>query len=59
MKVYIKMDKKIDTEISIIDQYTEIEKHRFHQHKIPILINYIDIINKNSFSGKGFKYFID
>ena len=32
------MDKKV---VKIGD--TEIEKHEFHQHKIPILINNIDI----------------
>ena len=42
---------------------TEIEKHKFHQHKSPISINNIDInktvvSNKVSFSKKGFKYFI-
>ena len=45
MKVYIKIDKK-----TIRYGDTKIEEHRFHQHKTPILINHIDIINKNSFS---------
>ena len=54
-KAYIKIDKKI---IKFSD--TQIEKHKFHQHKSPILINNIDInkiveSNKVSF---GFKYFI-
>ena len=42
---------------------TEIEKHKFYQHKSPILMNNIDInkivaSNKVSFGKKGFKYFI-
>ena len=42
---------------------TEIEKHKFHQRKQPILINNVDInktlvSNKISFRKKGFKYFI-
>ena len=41
---------------------TEIEKQKFHQHKITISINNIDInkivvSNKISFAKKGFKYF--
>ena len=41
----------------------EIEKQKFHQHKIPISIKNIDIneivvSNKVSFGKKGFKYFI-
>ena len=41
----------------------EIEKQKFHQHKIPISIKNIDIneivlSNKISFGKKGFKYFI-
>ena len=42
---------------------TEIEKQKFHQHKIPISIKNIDInktvvSNKFAFGKKGFKYFI-
>ena len=42
---------------------TEVEKHRFYQHKRSISINNIDIIkivisNKVSFCKMGFKYFI-
>ena len=42
---------------------TEIEKHKFLQHKSPISIKNIDIdkivvSNKVSFGKKGFKYFI-
>ena len=48
------MDKKNTKLIKFGD--TEIEKHKFHQHKSPILINNIDI--KVSFGKKGFKYFI-
>ena len=54
-KAYIKIDKKI---IKFSD--TQIEKHKFHQYKSPILINNIDI-NKIVVSNKvsfGFKYFI-
>ena len=52
------MDKKI---IKIDD--TEIEKHKFHQHKGPISISNTDInkivvSNKVSFGKKDFKYFI-
>ena len=41
----------------------EIKKQKFHQHKRPISITYIDInkivvSNKVSFGKKGFKYFI-
>ena len=38
LKSYIKMDKKI---IKFDD--TEVKEYKFHQHKIPILINDIDI----------------
>ena len=53
------MDKKI---IKFGD--TEIEKHKFHQHKSPFSLNNIDInimavSNKVSFGKKGFKYFIN
>ena len=48
------MDKKNTKLIKFGD--TEIEKHKFHQHKSTILINNIDI--KVSFGKKGFKYFI-
>ena len=42
----------------------EIEKQKFHQHKIPISIKNIDVnkivvSNKVSFDKKGFKYFTD
>ena len=42
---------------------TEIEKHKFHQHKNPIsisnvYINKIVVSNKVPFGKKGFKYFI-
>ena len=42
---------------------TEIEKHKFHQYKSPILIDNVDInkivvSNKSSFGKKDFKYFI-
>ena len=42
---------------------TEIEKHKFHQHKSPILrnhiyINKIVVSNKVSFGKKRFKYSI-
>ena len=42
---------------------SDIEKHKFHQHKSPISINNIDsnkieVCNKASFSNKDFKYFI-
>ena len=42
---------------------TEIEKHKFHQRKSPILRNHIDInkivvSNDVSFGKKGFKYSI-
>ena len=42
---------------------TEIEKHKFHQHKSPVSINNIDInkivvSNKSLFRKKGFKHFI-
>ena len=52
------MDKKI-----IKCDNTEIEKYKFHQHKVPILINNIDInrivvSNKVSFGKKDFTYFI-
>ena len=52
------MDKKV-----IKSGDTEIEKHKFHQHKNPILRNDIDInkivvSNKVSFGKKGFKYSI-
>ena len=52
------MDKKV---IKFGD--TEIEKHKFHQNKSPILRNRIDInkivvSNKVSFGKKGFKYSI-
>ena len=58
MKVYIKMTKK---NIKFCD--TEIEKHKFHQHKCPLLIEDIDIneivaSNKVSYGKKGFKYLI-
>ena len=58
MKLYVKMEKKI---VKFGD--LEIEKQTFHQHKIPILIENIDInkiavSNKVSFGKKGFKYFI-
>ena len=41
----------------------EVEKHRFHQYKSPILINDVDIgkivvSNRVSFGKKGCKYFI-
>ena len=57
-KVCIKMDKEI---IKFGD--TEVEKHRFYQHKTSISINNIDIIkivisNKGFFCKTGFKYFI-
>ena len=53
-----KMGKKILTFDDI-----EVEKHAFCQHKIPILINDIDISktvvsNKALFGKQGFKYFI-
>ena len=40
-----------------------IEKHKCHQHKIPISIynldtNKIEVSNEVSFGKKGFKYFI-
>ena len=52
------MDKKI---IKFHD--TEIQKYKFHQYKIPILINNIDInkivvSNKFPFDKQDFKYFI-
>ena len=52
------MDKKI---IKFDD--TEIEEYKFHQRKIPILINDIDInkkvvSNKVPFSKEDFKYFL-
>ena len=52
------MDKKI---VKFGD--TEIEKHKFHEHKNAILINNINIkkkivSNKISPCKKGFKYFI-
>ena len=55
MKVYIKLDKKI---IKFGD--TEIERHNFHLHNSPILINNIDINkilvpNKVSYGKNGFK----
>ena len=59
MKAYIKMEKTI---IKFGD--SEIQKQKFHQHKGPISIKYIDInnivvvSNKISFDKKGFKYFI-
>ena len=58
MKAYIKMEKTV---IKFGD--TEIEKHKFHQRKQPILINNVDInktlvSNKVSFHKKGFKYLI-
>ena len=42
---------------------TEIQNHKFNQHKSPVSINNIDInkimvSNKVSFCKKGFKYFI-
>ena len=41
---------------------TNIEKQKFHQHKIPVLKNNIHIkkavSNKVSFGKKGFKFFI-
>ena len=42
---------------------TEIEKHKFHQYKKPILmknrdIDKIVVPNRVSFGKKGFKYFI-
>ena len=42
---------------------TEIEKHKFHQHKSPISINNIDnnkivVSNKVSFSKRVYTYFI-
>ena len=42
---------------------TEIEKHKFHQHKNPISMYYVDInkivvSSKFSLGKKGFKYFI-
>ena len=55
LKPYIKMNKKI---IRFDD--TEIEKHKFHQHKSSFLIDNIDInnivvSNKVSFGKKDFK----
>ena len=52
------MDKKV---IKFGDN--EIEKHKFYQHKSPILRNHIDInkivvSNDVSFGKKGFKYSI-
>ena len=52
------MDKKI---IKFND--TEIEEYRFHQHKIPLSINNINInkivvSNKLPFGKQNFKYFI-
>ena len=52
------MDKKI---IKFND--TEIEKYKFHQHKIPLSINNINInkivvSNKLPFGKQNFKYFI-
>ena len=57
-KVYIKIGKSI---IKFGD--TEIEKHKFHQYRKPILIKNIDfnqlvVSNKISFGKNGFKYFI-
>ena len=57
MKPCTKMDKKI---IKFDD--TEIEGYKFHQHKISILVNDIDInkivvSNKVPFSEEDFKYF--
>ena len=57
-KLHIKMDKKI-----IPFGNTEIERHKFHFHKNPTLIddtdiNKIVVSNKFSFSKKGFKHFI-
>ena len=42
---------------------TETEKHKFHQHRSPILIGNVNInkaivFSKVSFGKKGFKYFI-
>ena len=51
------MDKKV---INFGD--TEIEKHKLHQHKSPILRNNTDInkivVSKVSFGKNGFKYSI-
>ena len=48
----------MDKEIIKFDD-TEIEKHKFHQHKGPILIDNIDVVSdKISFGKFDFKYFI-
>ena len=57
LEAYIKMEKIIKF------GDIEIQKQKFHQHKEPISIKYIDInkivvSNNVSFSKKGFKYFI-
>ena len=57
LKPYIKMDKKV-----IKFDVTETEKYKFHQHKIPISVDNIDVnkivvSNKISF-GNDFKHFI-